>query len=446
MKHLSIHNFGPLKEVELDIKDYGIFIGPQASGKSTIAKLIYYFLSLKEDIKQYIVEVIANGKKIIPHNSEINIMKMHRAKFVQLFGTTKHMTDFEISFTYNNDHAINLGLKDKYVKINYSEQFKQELKIIFKKANNYININNNSLTDKDIYTQVLLHKQFLSEITADINRLTGNDDSTVIYVPACRSLLATLSDYIYRLIHVPYSSEETAIPDSTLDYSSKSFIDRISALKEKFTQSLDDIIKDKRKLSSQDTKIDSSSLDEIKKLIYLILKGEYRYSKNEERLYYNEKQYVKLSLSSSGQQESVWILQLIFSLVLENTQTTLLIEEPEAHLYPEAQRDIVSLISLFSNINNNKVIITTHSPYILTSINNLIYAQKVGVKKNKEINDIISSKCWLDIDKINAYYVKNGSIDSIIDTELKLIQAERIDGISNVLNDQFDKLMNIDLL
>lgn len=446
MKHLSIHNFGPLREVELDIKDYGIFIGPQASGKSTIAKLIYYFLSLKEDIKQYIVEVIANGKKIIPHNSEINIMKMHRAKFVQLFGTTKHMTDFEISFTYNNDHAINLGLKDKYVKINYSEQFKKELKIIFKKANNYININNNSLTDKDIYTQVLLHKQFLSEITADINRLTGNDDSTVIYVPACRSLLATLSDYIYRLIHVPYSSEETTIPDSTLDYSSKSFIDRISALKEKFTQSLDDIIKDKRKLSSQDTKIDSSSLDEIKKLIYLILKGEYRYSKNEERLYYNEKQYVKLSLSSSGQQESVWILQLIFSLVLENTQTTLLIEEPEAHLYPEAQRDIVSLISLFSNINNNKVIITTHSPYILTSINNLIYAQKVGVKKNKEINDIISSKCWLDIDKINAYYVKNGSIDSIIDTELKLIQAERIDGISNILNDQFDKLMNIDLL
>lgn len=446
MSKIRVQNFGPLREVELDIKDYGIFIGPQASGKSTIAKLIYYFLSLKEDIKQYIVEVIANGKKIIPHNSEINIMKMHRAKFVQLFGTTKHMTDFEISFIYNNDHAINLGLKDKYVKINYSEQFKQELKIIFKKANNYININNNSLTDKDIYTQVLLHKQFLSEITADINRLTGNDDSTVIYVPACRSLLATLSDYIYRLIHVPYSSEETTIPDSTLDYSSKSFIDRISALKEKFTQSLDDIIKDKRKLSSQDTKIDSSSLDEIKKLIYLILKGEYRYSKNEERLYYNEKQYVKLSLSSSGQQESVWILQLIFSLVLENTQTTLLIEEPEAHLYPEAQRDIVSLISLFSNINNNKVIITTHSPYILTSINNLIYAQKVGVKKNKEINDIISSKCWLDIDKINAYYVKNGSIDSIIDTELKLIQAERIDGISNILNDQFDKLMNIDLL
>ena len=102
MRHLSIHNFGPLKDVELDIKDYGIFIGPQASGKSTITKLIYYFLSLKEDIKQYIIEVIANGKRINPHNGEINIMKKHRAKFVQLFGTTKHMNDFDILFVYLN--------------------------------------------------------------------------------------------------------------------------------------------------------------------------------------------------------------------------------------------------------------------------------------------------------------------------------------------------------
>ena len=446
MRHLSIHNFGPLKDVELDIKDYGIFIGPQASGKSTITKLIYYFLSLKEDIKQYIIEVIANGKRINPHNGEINIMKKHRAKFVQLFGTTKHMNDFDILFVYNDSHSINLTLKEGYVKLNYSEQFKHGLSILFNKANNHITFNNINLEKDDVFANILIHKKFMSEITSDINAMVGNDESTIIYVPACRSLLATLSDYIFRLIHVPYSDSESAIPDSTLDYSSKSFIDRISAMKEKFTQSLDDMIIDKRKLSSQDTKIDSSSLDEVKKLIYLILKGEYRYSKNEERLYYNKKDYVKLSLSSSGQQESVWILQLIFYLVLENTKTTLLIEEPEAHLYPEAQKDIVSLISLFSNINGNKVIITTHSPYILTSINNLIYARKVGIKNNKEVSEIVPNKCWLDINKINAFFVQNGCISSIIDTELEQIQAEKIDKISNILNEQFDKLMNIEFL
>lgn len=446
MKHLSIHNFGPIKNVELDIKDYGVFIGPQASGKSTIAKLIYYFLSLKEDIKQYIIEIIANNKKINLHNGEINVMKRHRAKFVQIFGTTKHMSDFDISFIYDDYNSINLTLKEGFVKLNYSDQFKHGLSIMFEKANHHITFNKINLEKDDIFTNILIHKKFMAEITSDINAMTGHDESTVIYVPACRSLLATLSDYIFRLIHVPYSDNESAIPDSTLDYSSKSFIDRISAMKERFTQSLDDMIIDKRKLSSQDTKIDSSSLDEVKKLIYLILKGEYRYSKNEERLYYNQKDYVKLSLSSSGQQESVWILQLIFSLVLDNTKTTLLIEEPEAHLYPEAQKDIVSLISLFSNINGNKIIMTTHSPYILTSINNLIYAKKIGLKNIKEVGEIIPSKCWLDINKINAFYVQDGHINSIIDTDLGQIQAEKIDSVSSILNEQFDRLMNIDLL
>lgn len=446
MKYLVVHNFGPIKDIELEVKDYGVFIGPQASGKSTIAKLIFFFLSLKEDIKQYLVERIANEEIISPETSKIDIMKRQRAKFVQLFGTTKHMKSFDISFSYGRNYTINLSLKELYVKFHYSEFLKADLYKVFDKVNNCILLNKGQNTDNDPYVQYLIHKKNLAEITSDVNSLFGNDENTVIYVPACRSLLATLSDYIYRLIHIPYSNDTSIIPDSTLDYSSKSFIDRISALKEQFTQSLDDIIKDKRKFSAQNTKIDSSSLEEIKKFIFLILKGEYRYSKNEERLYYNDKDYVKLSLSSSGQQESVWILQLIFSLVLENTKTTLLIEEPEAHLYPEAQKNIVSLISLFSNINGNKVIITTHSPYILTSINNLIYAKKASLKNSKDVNDIISNKCWLDINKINAFYVQNGHINSIIDTELGLIQAEKIDGVSSILNEQFDKLMNIDLL
>ncbi len=40
---IIIKNFGPLKQLELDLKEIMVFIGPQASGKSTIAKLIYFF-------------------------------------------------------------------------------------------------------------------------------------------------------------------------------------------------------------------------------------------------------------------------------------------------------------------------------------------------------------------------------------------------------------------
>jgi AAA15 family ATPase/GTPase len=50
MQRIEIKNFGPIKDVAFDIKDYTIFIGPQAFGKSTIAKLFYYFRNFNVDL------------------------------------------------------------------------------------------------------------------------------------------------------------------------------------------------------------------------------------------------------------------------------------------------------------------------------------------------------------------------------------------------------------
>ena len=37
---LTVENFGPIKKAEIDVTDMMVFIGPQSSGKSTLAKLI----------------------------------------------------------------------------------------------------------------------------------------------------------------------------------------------------------------------------------------------------------------------------------------------------------------------------------------------------------------------------------------------------------------------
>ena len=42
MTHIIIKNIGPIKEVELDLNKINVFMGPQCSGKSTIAKIISY--------------------------------------------------------------------------------------------------------------------------------------------------------------------------------------------------------------------------------------------------------------------------------------------------------------------------------------------------------------------------------------------------------------------
>jgi dephospho-CoA kinase len=50
MQKIIINNFGAIKDAEIEVKKILVLIGEQASGKSTIAKLIYFFKSLKDDL------------------------------------------------------------------------------------------------------------------------------------------------------------------------------------------------------------------------------------------------------------------------------------------------------------------------------------------------------------------------------------------------------------
>lgn len=44
-EHISVNNFLVIKKAEIDVKKINIIIGPQANGKSIIAKLLYFFNS-----------------------------------------------------------------------------------------------------------------------------------------------------------------------------------------------------------------------------------------------------------------------------------------------------------------------------------------------------------------------------------------------------------------
>ena len=60
---LIVKNFGPLKDIEIEVREMVTFIGAQASGKSTLAKLISIFedenfrrddkISFEDELKKY---------------------------------------------------------------------------------------------------------------------------------------------------------------------------------------------------------------------------------------------------------------------------------------------------------------------------------------------------------------------------------------------------------
>jgi predicted ATPase len=433
MQRISIENFGPVKKFEADVTDIMLLIGPQASGKSTISKTIFIFKSLKDEILNYIYG--DNLASFLPTDHRYNdLLRFIKFNFVQYFGLKPDCAEFRSTYKYSNKKQITIYKSEDNLDVKFSFTLENELNLLIKEILNYKIISqeqHNPFKSLEELRELESNRRLqFNYFKSRIDKIFEETHSSV-FIPAGRSLMSTLTDQL----------QEIKNPD-TLDYFTKSFVERINLLKTYFTNDLNTLIQNKD--------VALNLADDLSRLLKKILKGEYRFNADidKERIYFKNNQYVKLQYASSGQQESVWILLLIFRYILDKTSVFVIFEEPEAHLYPETQSDIVELIGLLANVYNNQIIITTHSPYILSAFNNLLYAYQVGKNKvgdeREAVESIVNSKSWIDPNRISAYFISENGYESIIDEELKLIQAEKIDSASSIINDKFNDLFNLD--
>lgn len=113
---------------------------------------------------------------------------------------------------------------------------------------------------------------------------------------------------------------------------------------------------------------------------------------------------IKLNYASSGQQEILWLLNQLYVLMLRQEKSFVIIEEPEAHIYPTLQRGVMLFITQFMNITGSKVIVTTHSPYIFAMSNLLYYAGSLEQKKGpNKLADIIDKNHRIHPSKFLAW-------------------------------------------
>lgn len=183
-------------------------------------------------------------------------------------------------------------------------------------------------------------------------------------------------------------------------------------------------------------------------LVRKVLRGDYVNESDGEKLYYSDREYVKLMYASSGQQEVLWILLLIFIRILEQRKVFLVLEEPEAHLFPSAQKDIIELIALLINSTGSTVFITTHSPYILTSINLSVYSAKVENRISSSTTPIVKKLLRISPNQMDAFIIDNSNgfiFNSIKDKDEQLIDATQIDGISNFINQATERIMDLEI-
>ena len=91
--------------------------------------------------------------------------------------------------------------------------------------------------------------------------------------------------------------------------------------------------------------------------------------------------------------------------------------------------------------------VTTHSPYIISSFNNLLQA---GIILDKEIvsadklNEVFNNLFAIPPKTLNSYALENNNCKSIIDSEYDLIDSTYLDEISDIISNDFDNLLSLE--
>lgn len=125
----------------------------------------------------------------------------------------------------------------------------------------------------------------------------------------------------------------------------------------------------------------------------------------------------------------------------------LFIEEPEQNLYPESQRLLLlSLVKALgkaqkSGPQTSSIVLTTHSPYILSVINVLLRASDYFEKSNNQaLLNIIDSDLLLPKDSYSAYFIRDGLFTSVLDHEIPMFSGNELDGVSDWVDETISRL------
>jgi len=124
-----------------------------------------------------------------------------------------------------------------------------------------------------------------------------------------------------------------------------------------------------------------------------------------------------------------------------------IIEEPEQNLFPQTQLDLVNDIISCCNRETHlsTALITTHSPYVLSAINILMFAGqmiKKGMKKS-DIAKFIPLNSIIMPEDVEVYSVQDGNCRSIKDAASGLIDQNDLDSASEYNSGVFDNLYKL---
>ena len=384
---LTIRNFGPITDATLELKQVMIITGAQGTGKSTIAKLLSIFSDVVFSLN-------------ILHKDKENLLSQFAFHGIKSYFQDNTYLEY-------NKNDIHIVYEDKEFRIILAEGVDE------KKFEDFLVRRwGNALGDL-MESLGIADSKNGDEIQTIIKKnahLIKADSRFSLYIPAERNLAGAFSNALasMMLANIP--------------------------LPHLFTTYLSCYEKAKNEFSNYEVPF---------------LNLEFKKEGTDEKVVFNHDKQVDMQYCSSGVQSVLPLLMIMDYCVKKDIFDCFIIEEPEQNLFPENQMELARFIISKLHKENpvQELVITTHSPYILSTLNISLLAGKIAEngKYNEALEQILTGAYRLDSKNVAAYSLGDSDVyaKDIINKMTGTIDQNYLDSTSLAISEAFNQLYQL---
>lgn len=415
MVKLKIKNVGPICDLSVDFKRINVLIGPQASGKSTLAKIFSNATWLEKEV-------------LLSHSFSDFEPQGEYLKKLEHFHKLKGYFSKSSTIEYESE-SIHFIYEDE----SFSGRFLPGADSSYRKKTLYIPSERNMVSVIDNWFDIDLKRDNTQSFLADWARVRQNYHSE-------RKLdLLGLASYSYQpgdgSDHILVG--DTDLPPHNVASGLQSLLPLVALIQfysEDWYTSERKEWQDRLNVFLEYAYLDKAAfppagdMDSFQKLV----RGMHQ----------------MIHDSSEADAPTKWREHARHN--YHPFSTVFIIEEPELNLYPTAQHDLMRYLVRQVNTSSDhphSLLLTTHSPYLIATLNLLGIANEYGKEKKheSEIDQIIPAEEWVATDEVTAWQLnQDGSQPlNIMDSEQQIIQVEKLDSASDKINYLYDKIMDI---